>query len=66
MPELHTEDFDFQLPEELIASRPAEKPKPFSRLITLKNSERTEPNGTAACIKEIQEYLRKTPPFTLD
>ena len=53
MPELRTEDFDFHLPEELIASRPAEK-RDASRMLVIN---RAEQSITHTYFKEIKSYL---------
>lgn len=53
MPELRTEDFDFHLPEELIASRPADK-RDASRMLVIN---RTEQSITHTHFKEIKSFL---------
>ncbi len=53
MSELRTEDFDFHLPEELIASRPAEK-RDASRMLVIN---RAEQSITHTHFKEIKSYL---------
>ncbi len=53
MTDLRTDDFDFDLPEELIASRPAER-RDDSRMLVIN---RAEQSITHAKFKDIQDYL---------
>lgn len=54
MRELRTEDFDYHLPEELIASLPAEK-RQESRLMILKRNERSMEHASFDCIPRYLE-----------
>jgi len=56
MNDLRTEDFDFELPEELIASRPPEK-RDDSRMLVIN---RTDRSITHDYFKNIQDYLSPT------